>query len=54
MYALLRLRVSKEGGAIVSIIRLRIKPFNIAVAIVSSLLLLGLMGYAFLETFTHR
>lgn len=52
-YALLRLRVSKEGEAIVSTIRLRIKFFNIAVAIASSLLF-ALAGYAFLENLAHR
>jgi hypothetical protein len=53
-YAVLRLSVSKEDGAIVSTVRLRIKFLNIAMIATSSLLLVTLLGYAFLENFTHR
>lgn len=47
--AVLRLNISKENGALVSTVRLRIKFLNIAVAASSSLLLGMLMGYVFLE-----
>ncbi len=53
-YAVLRLNVSKEDGAIVSTVRLRIKFPNIAVAVVSFLLLFVLVGYAFLENVAPR
>ena len=53
-YATLRLNISKEDGTIVSTVRLRIKFLNIAVAAVSSLLLVMLVGYAFLENFTPQ
>lgn len=53
-YAVLRLSVGKENGAIVSTIRLRMRLLNIAVAVASSLLLFTLVGYAFLENLTYR
>jgi len=53
-YAVLRLNVSKEDGTIVSTVRLRMKFLNLAVVAASSLLLFILVGYAFLENFTHR
>jgi hypothetical protein len=51
-YATVRLNVDKEDDTIASILRLRIKFFNIAVAGESFLLLVMLVGYAFLENFT--
>ncbi len=54
VYAVLGLSVGKEDGAIVSTVRLRIKFPNIAVAVVSFLLLFVLVGYAFLENFAPR
>ena len=53
-YAVLRLSVSREDGTIVSTVRLRMKFLNVVVVAVSSLLLVTLLGYAFLENFTHR
>lgn len=53
-YAVLGLSVGKEDGAIVSTVRLRMKYPNIAVAVVSFLLLFVLMVYAFLENFAPR
>ena len=53
-YAVLQLNVSREDGTIVSIVRLRMKFLNVAVVAVSSLLLVTLLGYAFLENFTHH
>ena len=51
-YANVRLNVGKEDDTIASTLRLRIKFFNIAVAGVRFLLLVILVGYAFLENFT--
>ncbi len=48
-YAVRRLNISREDGALVSTVRLRIKFLHIAVAASSSLLLGMLMGYVFLE-----
>ena len=48
--AVLRLNISKEDGALVSTVRLRITFLNITVAASSFLLLGMLMGYVFLET----
>jgi hypothetical protein len=48
-YAVMRLSISKEDGALVSTVGLRIKFFNIAVAASSSLLLRMLIGYVSLE-----
>jgi hypothetical protein len=53
-YAVLQLNVSREDVTIVSIVRLRMKFLNVAVVAVSSLLLVTLLGYAFLENFTHQ
>jgi hypothetical protein len=38
----------------VSTVRIKLGLWNIAVAAVSSLLLVTLVGYAFLENFTYR
>ena len=54
MYAVLRLSVSREDGSIVSTVRLEAKFWNIAVAVVSLLLLATLVGYLFVENFTYR
>ncbi len=48
-YAVRRLNISREDGALVSTVRLRIKFLHIAVTASSSLLLGMLMGYVFLE-----
>jgi hypothetical protein len=53
-YAVLRLNISREDGAVVSTVRLRMKFINITIAAMSSLLLVTLVGYAFLENFTYR
>jgi hypothetical protein len=53
-YAIARVNVSREEGPIVSTFRLKLKSFNIAVAVISILLLSTLLGYVFLENFTHR
>ena len=54
IYAVARLNVSWEDGTIVSTVRIKLGLWNIAVAAVSVLLLVTLVGYAFLENFTHR
>lgn len=53
-YTILRLNVDREDGAVVGTVRLRMKPLNITVVAVSSLLLVTLLGYAFLENLTHH
>lgn len=53
-YAIARVNVSREEGTIVSTFRLKLKSFNIAVAVISILLLSTLLGYVFLENITHR
>ena len=54
IYAIARLNVSKEDGTIVSTVRIKLGLWNLAVAALSILLLATLLGYAFLENFTHR
>ena len=54
VYAILRLNVNKEDGTVMSTVRLKIKLLNIAVIAVSFLLLVTLVGYAFLENVTYR
>ena len=54
IYAIARLNVSKEDGTIVSTVRIKLGLWNLAVAAPSILLLATLLGYAFLENFTHR
>ena len=53
-YAVARVSVRREDQTIVSTVRLKLKLSNIAVAALSVLLLTTLLGYAFLENFTHR
>jgi hypothetical protein len=53
-YAVLRFNLSREGGTIVSTVRVEMKLANIAVVVVSSLLLGTLVGYFFLENFAYR
>ena len=53
-YAVLRVNLSREDGTIVSTVRVEMKLANIAVVVVSSLLLGTLVGYLFLENFAHR
>lgn len=53
-YAVARLNVSREDGTIVSTVRFKLGLWNIAVAVVSTLLLVTLVGYAFLENFTYH
>ena len=54
LYAVLRLSVGREDGALVSTVRLEVKVANIAIILVSSALLVILVGYAFLENFAPR
>ena len=54
IYAVARLSFSREDGTIVSTVRIKPGSWNIAVAVVSLLLLATLLGYAFLENFTYR
>jgi hypothetical protein len=54
LYAVLRLNVGREDGAVVSTVRLEVKVANIAVILVSLALLVTLVGYAFLENVTYR
>ena len=53
-YAVARLNVSREDGTFVSTVTLKLRLSNIAVAAMSILLLATLLGYVFLENFTHR
>ena len=53
-YAVLRVRVVMEDGFIVDTVRLGPECWNIAVAAVSLLLLLTLVGYIFAEDFVYR
>jgi len=53
-YAVLRVNLSREDGTIVSTVRVEMKLANIAVVVVSSLLLGTLVGYFFLENFAYR
>jgi len=52
--AILGLNVGSEEGAIVGIVRLEIRLWNIAVSIASLLLLATLVGYLFVENFVYR
>jgi hypothetical protein len=54
IYAVTRFDVSSQDGTIVSTVRFTPKLWNIAVATVSILLLVALVGYAFLENFAYR
>ena len=53
-YAVLRLNVGREDGAIVGTVRLEARFWNIAVAALSLLLLVTLVGYFFAENFVYR
>jgi hypothetical protein len=53
VYAVTRLDVSREDGTIVSTVRVTPRMWNIAVAVVSVLLLVTLVGYVFLENFAY-
>jgi hypothetical protein len=53
-YAVLQPNIGREDGAVVCTVRLRIKPFNMVVIVVSCALLVTLVGYAFLENFAYR
>jgi hypothetical protein len=53
-YAVLRLNVGSEDGAVVGTVRLEIRFWNIAVAVASLLLLATLLGYFFVENFVYR
>ena len=54
VYAVMRFDVSREDGTIVSTVRITPGLWNIAVAVVSVVLLVTLVGYAFLENFAYR
>jgi hypothetical protein len=54
VYAVVRFDINREGGTIVSTVRVTPGLWNIAVAVVSVMLLVTLVGYAFLENFTYR
>lgn len=54
VYAVTRFHVSGEDGTIVGTVRVTPGSWNIAVAVVSALLLVTLVGYAFLENFTYH
>jgi hypothetical protein len=53
-YAVLRLNVGREDGAIVGTVRVQVRFWNIAVTAVSLLLLVTLVGYFFVENFVYR
>ena len=52
-YAVARVNVRREVGTLVSMVRIKLGLWNIAVAAVSILLLATLLGYVFLENFTY-
>jgi len=54
VYAVVRFDVDREDGTIVGTVRVTPGLWNIAIAVVSVLLLVTLVGYAFLENFTYR
>ncbi len=54
VYAVTRFDVSREDGMIVSTVRVTPALWNIAVAFVSILLLVTLVGHVFLENFTYH
>jgi hypothetical protein len=54
VYAVARFDISREDGMIVSTIRVTPGLWNIAVAVVSILLVATLTGYALLENLTHH
>lgn len=53
VYAVTRFDASRQGGTIVSTVRVTPGLWNIVVIAASALLLATLLGYAFLENFTH-
>jgi hypothetical protein len=53
-YAVLRMNVGREDGAIVGTVRLEARFWNIAVAAVSLLLPVTLAGYLFAENVVYR
>lgn len=53
-YSIVRFGVGREDDAIVGTARLEMKLANVAVAVVSILLLGTLVGYVFLENFAYR
>jgi ABC-type uncharacterized transport system permease subunit len=53
-YAVVRLNVGREDGVIVGTVRLETRFWNIAVAGVSLLLLVTLVGYFFAENLVYR
>ena len=54
VYAVVRFDINREDGTIVSTVRVTPGLWNIAVAVVSVLLLVTLVGYALLENVTYR
>ncbi len=50
----MRVGVGREDGAIVGTMRLEVKLANVAVAVVSLLLLGVLVGYVFVENLAYR
>ena len=54
VYAVVRFDVNREDGTIVGTVRVTPGLWNIAVAVVSVLLLVTLVGYAFRENFNYR
>jgi len=52
--AVVRLNVGREEGAIVGTVRLEVRFWNIAVAALSLVLLVTLVGYIFVENFVYR
>jgi hypothetical protein len=54
VYAVLRSGVTKEEDVVVCTVRIRMKFWNTAVVAASSMLLLTLLGYVFLENFVTR
>jgi hypothetical protein len=52
-YAVMRLRVAREGSEVVGTVRVELRLWNVAVLVASSLLLCTLAGYVFAENLTQ-
>jgi hypothetical protein len=54
VYAVTRFDAGREEGTIVGTVRVTLGSWNVAIAVVSLLLLVILVGYAFLENLTYH
>jgi hypothetical protein len=54
LYPILRLNLRRDNDTTISTVTVKAKLWNLIVVAVSFFLLVTLIGYAFLENFTHR